>query len=78
MVYDAIVLRAILISSLWVASFNSPQELDTGTYRLSFEGELSGNEAGAARFASDKKVDGQQVFVIHLLTPVLEGGVFAP
>ncbi len=66
----------VLISSLVFGSISSSQEPETGSYALTFEGELSGQEFGAARFASDKKMDGEKVFVVHLLTPVLEGGVY--
>ena len=38
--------------------------------------ELSRHEIGAARFDTDKKLDGQKDFVVQLITPVLEGGVF--
>lgn len=49
---------------------------ETGSYELSLEGELSGHEIGAARFADDRKLDGEKVFVVQLLTPTLDGGVF--
>lgn len=57
-------------------STSSSQDPEAGSYELTLEGELSGHEVGAARFASDKKLDGQRVFVVQLLTPALEGGIF--
>lgn len=50
--------------------------LDPGSYELRLEGELSGHEIGAARFTNEGTLDGEDAFVVQLITPVLEGGVF--
>lgn len=69
-------LAVLIVISALAGSITSIQEPESGSYELSFEGELSGKEFGAARFAPDKKLDGEKVFVVHLLTPALEGGFY--
>lgn len=70
-------LRALAILAS-TASWQSPDPatLDEGSYEFRLEGELSGLEVGAARFTADAELDGEEAFVVKLLTPVLEGGVF--
>ena len=58
------------------ASTIAQELLDGGTYSFELEGELSGSDTGAARFTDDGKLDGERAFVIQLLTPTREGGVF--
>ena len=50
--------------------------LESGTYSFELEGGLSGGDSGAARFTNDAKLDGERAFVVQLLTPTREGGVF--
>ena len=52
------------------------ERVSRGSYELALEGELSGREIGAARFEADRKVDGFRCFVVQLMTPALEGGIF--
>lgn len=61
---------------LWDSTVLAQQRLERGTYSFELEGELSGSDAGAARFADDAKLDGERAFVVQLLTPTREGGVF--
>ncbi len=67
---------AAFLASLVISTVGWTQVPAAGSYELRLEGELSGHEIGAARFAGNQKLDGEKVFVVQLLTPALDGGVF--